>query len=201
MNITQQVQSEFPIEQSAFVGLTDDYVLIDEYDRFANKLLVERRDQYDAIVRGQSGVRGSSPIRSFDFLETLKSLSGLEVRSFITGIMPLALADSSGYNIATDITHDKDFASLAGFRKHDLELIPHLTVTQRSRALDRMRRHYNGYRFFGSDEPLYNLTLSLFLLQKPSMRKLVVDELALDASTLLDDMNMIVKKFTLSHVP
>lgn len=50
------------------------YVLVDEYDRFGNKLLVERRDLYDAIVRGQSGVRGSSPIRSF--LETLKSLSG-----------------------------------------------------------------------------------------------------------------------------
>jgi hypothetical protein len=54
----------FPInEQSAFVGLKAAadavasaggrlYVLIDEYDRFANKLLVERREQYDAIVRG-----------------------------------------------------------------------------------------------------------------------------------------------------
>jgi hypothetical protein len=56
-------------------------------------------------VRGQSGVRGSSPIRSF--LETLKSLSSIEVRSFITGIMALTLADSSGYNIATDITQTK----------------------------------------------------------------------------------------------
>jgi hypothetical protein len=108
--------------------------------------------------------------------------------------MPLALADSSGYNIATDITHHKDFASLVGFRKHDLEralkLIPHLSVEQRSNALDLMRRHYNGYRFFnGSEEPLYNSTLSLFLLQKLSMRKLDIDELlALDTPTLLEDV-------------
>jgi hypothetical protein len=170
------------------------YVLVDEYDRFANKLLVERRDQYDAIVRGQSGVRGSSPIRSF--LETLKSLRGLEVRSFITGIMPLALADSSGYNIATDITHDKMFASLTGFRKRDLEraleLIPHLSADQRRGALDLMRRHYNGYLFFGSEEPLYNSTLSLFLLSRLANRTRDVDELlALDSirsPVLLDRM-------------
>lgn len=167
------------------------YVLIDEYDRFANKLLVERRDQYDAIVRGQSGVRGSSPIRSF--LETLKSLRGLEVRSFITGIMPLALADSSGYNIAKDITHNQQFASLAGFRKRDLEralaLIPHLSVEQRRSALELMRRFYNGYLFFESDEPLYNSTLSLFLLDHLANRTLDINKLvALNEPTLLADM-------------
>jgi hypothetical protein len=185
-------------EQSAFVSLAAAaaavkakkggklYVLIDEYDRFANKLLVERPTEYDAIVRGRSGV-----IRSF--LEKLKSLSGLEVRSFITGIMPLALADSSGYNVSKDITHNPSFASLAGFRKHDLvralELIPHLTADQRLGALDLMRRHYNGYLFAGSEEPLYNSTLSLFLLDHLANRTRDIDELlALDTPTLLEDV-------------
>jgi hypothetical protein len=32
------------------------YVMVDEYDRFANKLLLEHREQYDGVVRGTSGV-------------------------------------------------------------------------------------------------------------------------------------------------
>ena len=98
--------------------------------------------ELDAVVAGESGVLGSSPLRSF--LETLKSLSGLEVRSFITGIMPLALADSSGYNVAKDITHNPIFGSLVGFRKHDLqralELVPQLNNEQRAGAVKLMQR-------------------------------------------------------------
>lgn len=68
--------------------------------------------------------------------------------------MPLALADSLGYNVAKDITHSPLFASLAGFRKRDLEralnLIPYLNADQRRGALDLMRRHYNGYLFLAA---------------------------------------------------
>jgi hypothetical protein len=91
------------------------------------------------------------------------------MRSFITGIMPLALADASGYNVAKNITHDPRFASLVGFRKRDLErglaLIPHLNATQRDGALQLMRKYYNGYWFAGGTEPLYNSTQSLFFLE------------------------------------
>jgi hypothetical protein len=120
------------------------YVLIDEYDRFADQLLVENIDPYRV---GQSGV---SVLRSF--LQTLKAIGGgQEMRSFITGIMPLALADSSGYNVAENLTHSPRFASLVGFRERDLErglaLIPHLNTTQREGALTLMRKYYNGYWF------------------------------------------------------
>jgi hypothetical protein len=107
--------------------------------------------------------------------------------------MPLALADSLGYNVAKDITHSPLFASLAGFRKRDLEralnLIPYLNADQRRGALDLMRRHYNGYLFFGSEEPLYNSTLSLFLLDHLANRTRDVDALlALNGPVLLDRM-------------
>jgi hypothetical protein len=154
------------------------YVLIDEYDRFANQLLVENIKPYRVGV----SVRRS-------FLQTLKSIGGCqEMRSFITGIMPLALTDSSGYNVARNLTHDSDFASLVGFRERDLErglaLIPHLNMAQREGALTLMRKYYNGYWFKGATEPLYNSTQALYFLDKLSRNKLNVDKLlAMDAAS------------------
>ena len=87
---------------------------IDEYDRFANQLLVENIEKYRAIIKGQSGVPSSSVLRSF--LGTLKSIGGSqEMRSFITGIMPLALADASGYNVAKNITQNAQHGSWLAF--------------------------------------------------------------------------------------
>jgi hypothetical protein len=156
------------------------YVLIDEYDRFANQLLV---DNIDAYRVGQSGV---SVLRSF--LQTLKAIGGNGMRSFITGIMPLALADSSGYNVARNLTDSPRFASLVGFRERDLErglaLIPHLNTAQREGALALMRKYYNGYWFAGATEPLYNSTQALYFLKRLSMGDVDVDELlAMDAAS------------------
>jgi hypothetical protein len=60
--------------------------------------------------------------------------------SFIIGIMPLALADSSGYTIATDITHDQEFASLAGFLEHDLERLADAHSAHHRHAAQRCAR-------------------------------------------------------------
>ena len=46
------------------------YIMIDEYDRFANRLMVENLDMYQKMVVGTSGDPASSPIRSF--LEQIK---------------------------------------------------------------------------------------------------------------------------------
>jgi hypothetical protein len=153
------------------------YVLIDEYDRFANQLLV---DNIDPNRVGRSGV---SVLRSF--LQTLKAIGGgQEMRSFITGIMPLALADSSGYNVAENLTHSPRFASLVGFRERDLERgLAHLNTAQREGALTLMRKYYNGYWFKGATEPLYNSTQALYFLKRLSMGDVDIDELlAMDAA-------------------
>jgi hypothetical protein len=148
------------------------YVMVDEYDRFANKLLLERREQYDAVVRGTSGVAASSPIRAF--FETLKALMKvLSVRIFVTGIMPLALHDASGVNFLTNVSHHDAFAALAGFRTADLanalSMIPHLDNNTTPRVLDLMRRLFNGYLFRGGDETLFNPTLVVSCLKQLAM--------------------------------
>jgi hypothetical protein len=56
------------------------YVMVDEYDRFANKLLFDRRDLHDAAVRARSG---DTLIRSF--FETLKAINTVfPCRIFVT---------------------------------------------------------------------------------------------------------------------
>ena len=46
------------------------YILIDEYDRFANKLMLENVDLYQKIIAGETKDPASSPLRGF--LETVK---------------------------------------------------------------------------------------------------------------------------------
>ncbi|MCE7985466.1 MAG: hypothetical protein DYG89_30190 [Caldilinea sp. CFX5] len=78
------------------------YLLIDEYDNFANEVLMSSRDggrqRYDALVRGEGVFK--------TLFKTIKSASqgmGLE-RLLITGVSPVVMADmSSGYNVAKNI--------------------------------------------------------------------------------------------------
>mmetsp|Transcript_8156 Transcript_8156/g.34283 ORF Transcript_8156/g.34283 Transcript_8156/m.34283 type:complete len:200 (+) Transcript_8156:494-1093(+) len=73
-------------------------VLVDEYDRFANQLLLEDRVAYDAVVGQSSGSSPAGPLRSL--METLKKVStmlGSRFRSLVTGVSPVALHDANGY--------------------------------------------------------------------------------------------------------
>lgn len=105
------------------------YVIVDEYDRFANKLLFENREAYEDMVMGKSGKRGSSVLRAI--FERVKKASGkfdsadaggLPFRSFVVGLAPLAFSDASGPNIFTDITHEPNVAEMLGFTRHHLDM-------------------------------------------------------------------------------
>ena len=76
------------------------YVLIDEYDNFANTILAgEGEAAYRAVTHGSGFLR--------DFFAALKvgTASGNLERLFITGVSPLAMDDvTSGFNIGTNIS-------------------------------------------------------------------------------------------------
>ena len=150
------------------------YVLIDEYDHFANRLLAGgAQDTYESIVTKTGFVR--------TFYATLKSgtRSGALARIFITGVSPLMLDDlSSGFNIATHASLDAGLSALAGFTRADTERAvdellaarPQLAgvpeVADRAALLRTLEEHYNGYRFsekashrvFNSDMVLHFLS-------------------------------------------
>jgi hypothetical protein len=149
------------------------YVLIDEYDHFANRLLAGgAADLYENIVKKTGFVR--------TFYATLKSgtAAGAVARMFVTGVSPLMLDDlSSGFNIATHASMDIDLATLAGFTRADTEravdeflaarpalaTLPELTG--RAALLDVMTEYYNGYRFSPrASERVFNADMVLYFL-------------------------------------
>ena len=152
------------------VSLSDNprlLILIDEYDRFANKLMLENVEAY-----GVSGDRLSSPIRTF--YEVIKEgVPGLkDYRSITFGIAPIALADAYGANNIRNITFTPRLADACGFTKEELaQALEAIGVTGEDQqvALEVTKRFYNGYRFDQDvleEQMVYNTTLCLSFLQK-----------------------------------
>ncbi len=151
------------------------YVLIDEYDHFANRLLAAgSQDVYEKIVKDAGFVRS--------FFATLKSGTGAGAvaRMFITGVSPLMLDDmSSGFNIASNVSLDPELNGMAGLTRAEIERAvdglladsPALRelpeVGDRGRLLDVLERYYNGYRFSpAATERIFNSDMALYFLSQ-----------------------------------
>ncbi len=151
------------------------YVLIDEYDHFANRLLAGGAEGvYEDIVKRTGFVR--------TFYATLKSgtTSGAVARMFITGVSPLMLDDlSSGFNIATHASLDIGLSTLAGFTRADTEravdeflsaraaLAELPELSDRRALLKVLEEHYNGYRFAErSEDRVFNADMVLYFLSQ-----------------------------------
>ena len=147
------------------------YVLIDEYDNFANTVLA-----YHGAEAYQSFTHGGGFYRNF--FATLKagagrSGGGLE-RMFIAGVSPIAMDDvTSGFNIGKNISLQPEFNDMLGFTEEEvrelLEMYRDYGVFNQEveAALDIMREWYNGYRF--SEEiqgDLYNTDMVLYFLDE-----------------------------------
>ena len=154
------------------------YVLIDEYDRVANKLMFENPERYLDIVGRKEA--GTSPLRGV--LETLKAIK--PTRTFVTGITTLALADASGANSFRNVSAQPHLGSMLGFTEGhlrralaDIQLEPAITES----ALELMRAYFNGYRFHGTPDetPLFNPQQCLYFLSElalGSMTRLLADD-------------------------
>lgn len=151
------------------------YVLIDEYDHFANRLLAGGAEQtYDAVITKTGFVRS--------FYATLKAgtRSGAVARIFVTGVSPLMLDDlSSGFNIATHASLSPRLHALAGFthaeaRRAVDELLtarPDLAgkagLSDRDTLLAVLEEHYDGYRFSQDvEERVFNSDMVLYFLRE-----------------------------------
>ena len=145
------------------------YVLIDEYDNFANTVLA-----YHGAEAYHSFTHGGGFYRSF--FATLKGGAdrpggGLE-RLFITGVSPVTMDDvTSGFNIGKNISLAPDFNEMVGFTEAEVrglvEMYRGLGVLNQdsATALGIMGEWYNGYRFSEeADTDLYNSDMVLYYL-------------------------------------
>lgn len=151
------------------------YVLVDEYDTFANSLLADGAEDLYSDVVSQTGF-----IRSF--YRTLKTgtRSGAVGRTFITGVSPILLDDlASGFNIVSHVSRSPELSTLAGFTRADVEravdevlaATPRIAEDPRLRDRDAllgvMEEYYNGYRFSTeAEERVFNSEMVLFFLTR-----------------------------------
>jgi Predicted AAA-ATPase len=92
------------------------YILIDEYDHFANELISFNFNHFVDIVTENGYVR--------KFYEAIKIATGqgLVERIFMTGISPITVDSmTSGFNIASNISLESTFHQMVGFEETEVE--------------------------------------------------------------------------------
>jgi Predicted AAA-ATPase len=141
------------------------YILIDEYDHFANQLIAFNYAYFLDIVTGNGYVR--------TFYEVLKMFTGtgLVERIFITGVSPVTVDSlTSGFNISTNISLSKTFHQMVGFDQSEVESIlrgleiPPIDLPP---TLNDLRLWYNGYLFcVDLEQRLYNPSMVFYFAAK-----------------------------------
>jgi len=144
------------------------YLLIDEYDNFANDLIGANDDNLYYDILSKTGF-----VRTF--YEALKTgaQEGAISRIFMTGVSPIMLDDlTSGFNIASNITLDYEFNEQLGFTQREVETMLDNywclddTKYNRETVLKEMKTYYNGYLFSEEAiERLYNPDMILFFMK------------------------------------
>ena len=165
------------------------YVLIDEYDNFANTILAYRgAEAYESFTHGGGFYRS--------FFSTLKAGAGhgggIE-RLFITGVSPITMDDvTSGFNIGTNITLRRPFNDLLGFTAAEVRAVlqtyrDHGVLDQDvDEALSVMSEWYDGYRFAKrAQQDVYNTDMVLYYVKWSIAEGGPPDEL-IDANVRID---------------
>ena len=140
------------------------YVIIDEYDHFANELLGFNTNQFKNLVSKNGKVR--------KWYEILKEGTESVIdRIFITGVAPITLDSlTSGFNISTDITQDEGFNEMMGFTEEELKKLmteQNIKEEKQEELLPVMRENYDGYKFsVHGKEKIYNSNMCLYFLNR-----------------------------------
>jgi len=152
------------------------YVIIDEYDHFANEILTRDKDAFKDITSTAEGHEGL--IKRFYAL--LKKYyrgnrnGGID-GFFITGMSSVSLDSvTSGFNIATNISSISLFNEMIGFTHDELSEVIDETVDfsslpdiSKEQLMQIMQENFGGYAFCKySNEKLFNSDLCLAFLEE-----------------------------------
>lgn len=146
------------------------YIIIDEYDNFANQLIIARDDKLYRELTADDGFLKT-------FFKVLKEgrKTGSISNVFITGVLPITMDElASGFNIARFITLHPQFENTLGFTQAEVDKLLdeiysdyEFNPSTRPEVDAIIKNHYNGYHFVKpSGEAVYNSTiLSNFLVE------------------------------------
>ena len=172
------------------------YLLIDEYDHFANAILGDSLERFKDIV-GKGGF-----VRSF--YETIKTATqkGIVDRLFITGVTSITLDSfTSGFNIVDNITHHRNFNEAIGFTRQETESVIRPLVTacdlDCQQLMSEMGKWYNGYRFnVRTKERVFNADMVLYFVKNFDMESCQYPEQMLDTN-IVSDYRKIMQLFAI----
>lgn len=148
------------------------YLIIDEYDLVAQEFFSTDPERF----RAMTGALGF--LKTFYAAIKSHATCGCVKRTFITGVTSISLDSmTSGFNLATNITHDAEFVGMMGFTDEELRrLIPQIVDLDRyghsvDEIIDRMKVLYDGYRFCPeSDVTVLNSSMCLYYLSEIARR-------------------------------
>ncbi|MGB0840558.1 MAG: AAA family ATPase, partial [Chitinophagales bacterium] len=160
------------------------YLLIDEYDHFANEILSFDLHRFQGMV-GQNGwVR--------KFYETIKIGTEKDIidRLYVTGVSPLTLDSlTSGFNIGINISTDYTYNEMLGFTRNEVQqmmLNVGVTADKLATVMVDVKQWYNGYRFSEeAEQQIYNPNMVLHFARDYAKRGKYPKQL-LDANIATD---------------
>ena len=142
----------------------DLYIMIDEYDNFANKLFLNSQEDYLNIVS-----KKTAPFKQF--FTTLKAgTTGNNApikRMFITGVTPMTMYDvTSGFNIGDNISLNSTFHNMVGFTTDELkEALAYYKLDDKV-EVSILEEWYNHYKFNYKNRPIYNSDMVLYFTKE-----------------------------------
>ncbi len=181
-----------------FDTIKDDkiYLLIDEYDQFANAILAYSMQDFLQVV-GKGGF-----VRSFYEVLKTATLSGTVQKMFITGVTPITLDSlSSGFNIVSNISSHEKFNEMAGFTQKEVDyslrnsIFLKCDISYRESLLKKIKRWYNGYLFnLEAETRVYNSTLINYFISQFDYKRCKMPIKMLD-SNVASDYRALMKLF------
>ncbi|MBQ3635700.1 MAG: AAA family ATPase [Bacteroidales bacterium] len=147
------------------------YVMIDEYDNFANTILSYDEDGYARMTHGDGFFR-----LFFNILKAGTTDNDAAVdRIFMTGVSPLCLSDvTSGFNIGINYSLRPALHSAIGFSESEVRTLFSYYMEQTGvfhhsvdELLDVIRPYYDNYCFTEDnldDERMFNSDMTLYFL-------------------------------------
>ncbi|HLP60701.1 MAG TPA: AAA family ATPase, partial [Candidatus Deferrimicrobium sp.] len=145
------------------------YVIIDEYDNFANTILSESGEKAFGVITHASGFFRA-------FFNVIKAgttdMDAPISRLFMSGVSPVTMDDvTSGFNIGTNISLHSDINEIMGFTLPEVEtMIEYYRQTGKirhstSELIEIMSQWYNHYRFsIHAQKDLFNTIHILYFL-------------------------------------
>lgn len=144
------------------------YLILDEYDNFANNVLVNYGNtRYRSLTHGDGFLR--------NFLKTVKDYTDRVVeRMYITGVSPVTMDDlTSGFNIASNQSTNPVFNNMIGFTEAEVrELLEYYRQQGKiihpvDELISMMKPWYDNYCFSGrslKELPMYNSDMVLYFV-------------------------------------